>query len=72
MEGLYALMPDVTVTIEDMIAEGGKVMCRNVGRGTSAKTGKPMEFHGFVLWRLEGGKVAERWATVTPPAEVSG
>ena len=38
-------------------------------RGTSARTGKPMEFHGFVLWRLEGGKIAERWATVTPPAE---
>ena len=71
MEGLYALMPDVTVTIEDMIAEGDKVMCRNVWRGTSAKTGNPMEFHGFVLWRLKGGKIAERWATVTPPAEVN-
>jgi hypothetical protein len=28
-----------------------------------------MEFHGFVLWRFDGGKIAERWATVTQPAE---
>jgi hypothetical protein len=27
-----------------------------------------MQFHGFVLWRFEGDKTAERWATVTPPA----
>jgi hypothetical protein len=25
----------------------------------------------FVLWRFEGDKIAERWATVTPPAEDS-
>jgi hypothetical protein len=28
-----------------------------------------MQFHGFVLWRFEGDKIAERWATVTAPAE---
>jgi hypothetical protein len=28
-----------------------------------------MEFHGFVLWRFEGDRIAERWATVTQPAE---
>ena len=28
-----------------------------------------MQFHGFVLWRFQDGKIAERWATVTPPAE---
>jgi len=71
MGGLYALMPDIRVAIEDMIAEGDKVMCRNVWRGTSAETGRPMEFHGFVLWRLAGGKIAERWATVSAPAEVT-
>jgi hypothetical protein len=29
-----------------------------------------MEFHGFVEWRFEGDKIAERWATVTSPAEI--
>ncbi len=72
MEAMYALMPGLRVTVEDSIAEGDKVMCRNVWRWTDAQTGKPMEFHGFVLWRLEGGKIAERWATVTPPAEDAG
>jgi hypothetical protein len=28
-----------------------------------------MQFHGFVLWRFEGDKIAERWATVTPPGK---
>ena len=72
MEAMYSLMPGLRVTVEDSIAEGDKVMCRNVWRWTDAQTGKPMEFHGFVLWRLEGGKIAERWATVTPPAEDAG
>jgi len=30
-----------------------------------------MEFHGFVLWRLAGGKIVERWATVTPLSELT-
>jgi len=69
MLGMYQAMPDLHLTIEDMIAEGDKVMCRNIWRWTDASSGKKMQFHGFVLWRFEGGKIAERWATVTPPAE---
>jgi predicted ester cyclase len=67
MVEMYKAMPDLHLTIEDMIAEGDKVMCRNVWRWTDPGTKKKMEFHGFVLWRFEGGKIAERWATVTPP-----
>ncbi len=70
MEAMYRKYPDIQVTIEDMTAEGDKVVCRNVWRGTDVQTGKPMEFHGFVLWRLAGGKIAERWATVTAPREI--
>lgn len=66
---MYQMMPGLRVTIEDMIAEGDKVMCRNVWRWTDTASGKKMEFHGFVLWRFEGDKIAERWATVTAPAE---
>jgi hypothetical protein len=29
-----------------------------------------VEFHGFVQWRIVDGKFAERWATVTPIAEI--
>src|ERR1700686_4625032 len=68
MRGMYAMMPDLHLTIEEMIAEGDKVVCRNVWRWTDSASGKKMQFHGFVLWRFEGDRIAERWATVTPPA----
>jgi predicted ester cyclase len=68
MLGMYKAMPDLHLTIEDLIAEGDKVVCRNIWRWTDA-SGKKMQFHGFVLWRFDGNKIAERWATVTPPAE---
>jgi len=68
MVGMYKAMPDLRVTIEDMIAEGEKVVCRNIWQWTDS-SGKKMQFQGFVLWRFEGDKIAERWATVTPPAE---
>ena len=71
MLAMYQSMPDLHLTIEDMIAEGDKVMCRNIWRWTDAKSGRKMQFHGFVLWRFEGNRIAERWATVTPPAEGS-
>jgi predicted ester cyclase len=71
MLGMYKAMPGLRLTIEDMIAEGDKVMCRNVWRWKDAN-GKKMEIHGFVLWRFEGDKIAERWATVTAPAEDKG
>jgi predicted ester cyclase len=69
MLNMYKSMPDLHLTIADMIAEGDKVMCRNVWGWTDPTSGKKMQFHGFVLWRFEGDKIAERWATVTPPAE---
>ena len=69
MAGMYKAMPDLHLTIEEMIAEKDKVVCRNIWRWTDLASGKKMEFHGFVLWRFEGDRIAERWATVTPPAE---
>jgi predicted ester cyclase len=71
MLGMYKAMPDLHLTIEDMIAEGDKVVCRNFWRWTDYASGKKMQFHGFVLWRFEGNRIAERWATVTSPAEES-
>ena len=67
MIAMYKSMPDLRLTIEDMIAEGDKVMCRNVWRWTDNASGQKMQFHGFVLWRFEEEKIAERWATVTSP-----
>jgi predicted ester cyclase len=71
MLAMYRSMPDLRITVEDMVAEGDKVVCRNVWRWTDISSGKKMEFHGFVLWRFEGARIAERWATVTHPAEAT-
>jgi predicted ester cyclase len=67
MIAMYKSMPDLHVTIEEMVAEGDKVMCRNVWRFTDTASGQKMQFRGFVLWRFEEEKIAERWATVTSP-----
>ncbi len=69
MLGMYKAMPDLHLTIREMIAENDRVICRNIWRWTDPSSGKKMQMHGFVLWRFEGAKIAERWATVTPPAE---
>ena len=72
MLAMYTAMPDLSVTIEDMIAEGDKVVCRNIWRWTDTASGRRMQFHGFVLWRFEGDRIAERWATVTAPSVALG
>ena len=72
MRRMYDLMPDLHITIEDMVAEGDRVVCRNVWRWKDVKSGTPMEFHGFVQWRFQGNQIAERWATVTSPRQTSG
>jgi predicted ester cyclase len=64
MIAMYKSMPDLHVT---MVAEGDKVMCRNIWRFTDTASGQKMQFHGFVLWRFEEEKIAERWGTVTSP-----
>ncbi|WP_156686664.1 ester cyclase [Mycobacterium sp. Marseille-P9652] len=72
MAAMHQSMPDLHVEVVESLAEGDKVMVRNIWTGTDAHTGKRVEFHGFVLWRLANGKIVERWATVTPPREVDG
>jgi predicted ester cyclase len=69
MAGMHRMIPDLRVEVKDALAEGDKVMVRNLWTGTRADTGERIEFHGFVLWRVAGGKIAERWATVTPMHE---
>ena len=65
---MYEAMPDLRITIEDIVAEGDRVVCRNIWRWTEIASQKRMEFHGFVMWRFEADKIAERWATVTTPS----
>jgi steroid delta-isomerase-like uncharacterized protein len=61
--------PDLECTIEDMIAEGDKVVMRFRGSGThrgeteafGPPTGKQMEISGITIKRLSEGKIVEAW-----------
>lgn len=60
--------PDVVSTIEDLIAEGDKVVARWRARATHQgeymsipSTGNAVEFTGISIYRIEGGKIAESW-----------
>lgn len=70
MAGMHKLLPDLRVEFQDAVAEGDKVVVRNLWTGTRADTGQRIEFHGFVLWQIPGGKIVERWAAVTPMHEL--
>ncbi len=71
MARMHALFPDLRVEVKDSVAQGDKVVVRNLWTGTNAQTGQRVEFHGFVMWRIANGKIAERWATVTPMHEIT-
>ena len=66
--GFRAAFPDVHITVEDIIAEGDKIVCRWTTRGTHKgdlmgipPTGKQLTFTGMTILRIESGKIVERW-----------
>ena len=61
--------PDLEYTIEDLIAEGDRVVARFTARGTHLgpllgfpPTGKHLEVQGISIFRIAGGKIVEHWA----------
>ncbi|MEJ2009994.1 MAG: ester cyclase [Acidobacteriota bacterium] len=71
MVALHAAVPDVHVTLDEVIAEGDIVAVRATWRGTHQgplagipPSGKPVTVKGMVFWRVANGKLVERWATV--------
>jgi steroid delta-isomerase-like uncharacterized protein len=60
--------PDVQITVDDMIAEGDKVVTRFTSRGTHrgefmgiAPTGSQVTIGGISIIRVAGNKVTEEW-----------
>ena len=60
--------PDWQVTLDDVMAEGDKVMARATGRGTHrgtfmgiAPTGNSITSTWIVIYRVVDGKLAEHW-----------
>lgn len=66
-----AAFPDITVTEEEVIANGDMVAVLARWTGTHqgdsfgiAATGRRVELRGMVLWRVADGRLAERWAVL--------
>lgn len=68
--GALKRFPDMHVTVEDVIAEGDKVVVRNTWQGTDRNSGKKLRFGGIVIWRVAEGKITERWAYLENPKTV--
>jgi len=66
----FKRFPDIHVTIEDIIAQGDKVVVRNTWRATDQQSNQKIEFSGIVIWRIVERKLAERWAYLQAPHPV--
>ena len=67
----FVAFPDWRTTIDDVIAEGGKVVVRRTVQGTYTgevqgapvpPTGKLVTFTIWEMFRVSDGKIVERWA----------
>ena len=65
--GALKRFPDMQVTIEDIIAEGEKVVVRNTWRATNPANGVKLQFAGIVIWRIAHRQLVERWAYLEAP-----
>jgi predicted SnoaL-like aldol condensation-catalyzing enzyme len=66
----FKRFPDIHVTIEDIIAEGDRVVVRNTWRATDSQSNQKIEFGGVVIWRIAHGQLVERWAYLSAPHPV--
>ena len=63
-----AAFPRYEVTVEDLVAEGDRVVARLMIRGThrgefggAAPTGREVTFPAIIIYQIEGGKIAKHW-----------
>jgi steroid delta-isomerase-like uncharacterized protein len=68
---LHRAFPDLRITIEDLIAEGDKVVARDTVTGTHrgeymgiAPTGNTVTYKEIFICRFEDGRIAETWGVV--------
>jgi predicted ester cyclase len=67
-KNLFQGFPDIRQKIEDMIAEGDKVVYRTTIQGTNTgeflgtpSTGKSVKVNDFTMLRFSGGQIVEMW-----------
>ena len=62
--------PDLTFTVDQVVSDGDKIAARYTAKGTNTgsfvgmpPTGRGIVVTGIELYRIAGGKVAERWGS---------
>ena len=70
-KSVVAAFPDVNATVEDLLADGDKIIERTVARGTHKgpflgvpASGKAVSWTEIHIYRLKDGKVAELWSEI--------
>ena len=68
---LHRAFPDLHIKVEDLIAEGDKVVARDTVTGTHQgeymglpPTGKSITYNEIVICRFADGRIAETWGVV--------
>lgn len=68
---LHRAFPDLHITVEDMVEEGDKVVCRNLVTGThhgeymgAPPTGNRVIYNEIFILRFADGRIAETWGVV--------
>ena len=71
-----AAFPDLSVTVEDVVAEGDRVATRVIMRGTHqgefqgiSPTGKRVEVRAMDMFRISDGKIVEHWGHADDPSD---
>jgi steroid delta-isomerase-like uncharacterized protein len=74
---LLRAYPDLHITIEDLIAEGDKVVSRNTVTGTHQgeymgipPTGNSVTYSEVIITRFADGRIVETWAVVDVLAQM--
>jgi len=74
---LLRAYPDLHVSIEDLLAEGDKVVSRNTVTGTHQgehmgvpPTGKSVTYREIFIARFAGGRIVETWGVVDTLAQM--
>ncbi len=69
LEAIFrSAFPDLRLTVDGIVAEGDMVSCRWTSTGTHQgalfgvpPTGRPVKVTATVVYRVEGGRLAEGW-----------
>lgn len=62
IEGFFEFFDGLSVTVEEVVAEGDKVVTRETWRGIHKPSGKIAEGSVIHIFRLRHGKITDEWS----------